>query len=210
MQGAKVNHKFGVNVHPQVIVTEELEDLATDVPETGVGLHAEPEVVLDVFVGVVPAPVAPAPVVDGEEVLVRIHVISSRSSLERDVDGDGNVLLRAVEPVVERGGAVHVALRRLAAVAVHGGEVVAEPSAVGEAVVAVALVTTKTPFIVIVVIWAHLEISVVESLRVVRCAWVSSTAKHSVGCLVSNYTLHVDNSVVVAVPAGGRGQGGAN
>lgn len=206
MQGAKVNHKFGVNEHPQVIVTEELEDLATDVPKTSVRLHAEPEVVLDIFIGVVPAPVAPSPVVDGEEILVRIHVISSGRSRERDVDGDGLVLLGAVEPVVERGGAVHVALRGLAAVAVHGGEVRAEQAAVLEAVAAVAFVTTKTPFVVIVVISAHLEIGVVESFRVVRCAWVSATAKHSIGGLVSNNTLHVDNGVVVAA----RGQGGAN
>jgi hypothetical protein len=73
VEGTKVDHKLAINVHPQVIITKELEDLAAAVPEASVRLHAEAKVVLvssNLVVGVVVTPITPALPIDGEEQVV--------------------------------------------------------------------------------------------------------------------------------------------
>jgi flagellar hook protein FlgE len=98
---SQVHSQATIQKHEHVIITSELEHLTAVVSKSGVDLKAKREVV------VARGTVFPTLAIDGEEICVVVVVLASAVLGQRNVIGDADGLVGVVEPVVERGCAVH-------------------------------------------------------------------------------------------------------
>jgi hypothetical protein len=136
---SQINHQFGIEVYPQVIISSEREDLSTLVREMSVNLKTEGEVVV-LALGFTLVVIFPTLVINGEE----LSVVSIKSTTERRkskiveyTHGSGTI----VEPSVVRSRTLDGIERAVTGVLIYGSLVIPQCTTVLEIV---GFVTTST------------------------------------------------------------------
>jgi len=206
MKRTKINHQHVINIHPDIVVTSEIEHLSSLVPKPEMSFETIREVVVNRRRCGVSAVVAPTNVIEGEKSKICVSVNPSPRTSLRQRQREWNVysVIGVVKPGVESSGGANVISRTCSRVRVHWRPVGSNSTALGRApsIYAVALGAAQSFFVVSVRTKRQLEIRPYPPVGLVCCSSRSRvldklpvvhsrTLLHCIGSLVTDNSLNV-------------------